>query len=508
MANNKITKRTLLTSALALFVCFAMLVGATFAWFTDSVTSDGNIIQTGTLEVEVSWANGKEDPAAATWTNANEGAIFNYDNWEPGYADVKHVKIENKGTLGLKYIVKIVANGEVTDLADVIDVYYFDPAAQITDRAALTADKRLGTLTEVLAGVETSATGELAKGENHTITLALKMQETAGNEYKGKSIGTDFSVVFLATQLMGEEDSFGTDYDANAPYVDYYVNSEATLKAALSEGGTIALTEDVAVTSTMTVEGDTRIILGGHDLDASANTSRPFNVSDGATLTIDAEGAEVAVGKYGLVNIPAGNDANVTINGGTFIANTDNGSFIKARGTGNIVVTLNNVNYVDASTNGGWIANAVEGNTVGNFELNVNGGTYDAYNGFAGVEKLHINGATIKVKQAGVSNSWGETLVENSTIVCTNEGTATEQANAPASCVSVSSNQTVTVKNCTLISEGGEATAVYTSGGTIVLENCTVTGDYAHYVTRGGTYPDAQFSTKVNGVEASNVVVH
>ena len=40
MTKKKSTKRALLTSALALLVCVSMLVGSTFAWFTDHVTSD------------------------------------------------------------------------------------------------------------------------------------------------------------------------------------------------------------------------------------------------------------------------------------------------------------------------------------------------------------------------------------------------------------------------------------------------------------------------------------
>lgn len=503
MKNTNFSKRSLVVSVLALFICFAMLLGTTFAWFTDTATSTNNVIKTGTFELAVSWAEGTEDPDNANWANADTGAIFNHDKWEPGYVDVKHIKIENKGNLALKYMVKIVANGEVTDLSDVIDVYYSDPAVQVTDRASL--GTKLGTLTEVLAGMETTAAGKLLEGETDTITLALKMQESAGNEYINKSIGTDFSVIFLATQVAHEEDGLGTnDYDNDASYVDTYANNEASLAEALANGGAVALTADVAVSNVLTVAADTTIYLNGHDLDASANTSRPFNVADGVKLTINAEGADIKVGKYGFVNVPAGNDATVVINGGNFTANTDNGSFIKARGTGNIVVTLNNVNYVDASANGGWIANAVE-SSVGNFELNVNGGTFEAYNGFSSVEKLSVKNATVKVKHNGVYNSSGEAVVDGCTIICTNEGTTQEQSAAPASCVAVSSNCTFTVKNSTLISENGEATAVYTSGGTMALENCTVTGAYAHYVT--GKYADAQFATTVDGV-AANVVVH
>ena len=211
------TKKSIFASAVALLLCFAMLLGTTFAWFTDSVTSANNIIQSGTLDVEMYWAEGTEDPSNTSWNDASKGAIFNNDKWEPGYVEVRHIKIENKGTLALQYKITIVANGEVTDLSDVIDVYYLDPAAQVVNRDQLTDNNKLGTLTEVIANLANTGTGSLAKGETDTVTLALKMQELAGNEYQNTALcDGGFSIQLLATQTTGEFDSFGDDYDNNA----------------------------------------------------------------------------------------------------------------------------------------------------------------------------------------------------------------------------------------------------------------------------------------------------
>ena len=173
MTKTKNTKRALLMNSLALLMCISMLIGSTFAWFTDSVTSKGNIIKSGTLDVEMYWAKGTEAPESANWNDASTGAIFNYDLWEPGYTEVRHIKIENKGSLALKYQLSIAANGEVSELADVIDVYYLDPAQQLSERSAIASDKKLGTLTQVLAAISTTASGDLEPGQSHTITLAL-----------------------------------------------------------------------------------------------------------------------------------------------------------------------------------------------------------------------------------------------------------------------------------------------------------------------------------------------
>ena len=245
--SKKTTKRALAMSFVSVFLCVCMLVGTTFAWFTDSVTSSNNVIKSGTLDVEMSWADGTKDPAdaATSWTNAKSGPIFTYDNWEPGYVDVKHIKIENKGTLALKYQLHIIANGEVTDLADVIDVYYTDPAEKIADRTTLSGKNPMGTLTAALDSMATTAYGELPAGDNHTVTIALKMQETADNKYQNLSIGSDFSVQLFATQLTAEKDSFNDQYDDGAmlPAVEK-VSSQADLNAAIASGAdTVYLAE-------------------------------------------------------------------------------------------------------------------------------------------------------------------------------------------------------------------------------------------------------------------------
>ena len=263
------TKKALISSIVVLALCFSMLIGTTFAWFTDSATSTGNIIKTGNLDVEMYYADGTEavPTTAEGWTDASTGAIFNYDNWEPGYVDVKHVQIKNNGTLALKYQVRIMANGEVSDLSDVIDVYYVDPAQAITDRAQLTADNYLGTLTAVLAGLDETASGKLEAEEAHTITLALKMQESAGNQYQNKSIGTDFSVIVLATQATAEDDSFDDQYDADATFAAEFNNFKAALaNAQAGDTVTLNLTHDAYLAA-----GEVMIAPEGVDIVVNGN---------------------------------------------------------------------------------------------------------------------------------------------------------------------------------------------------------------------------------------------
>ena len=212
MFKMKGTKRSLLMSALALLLCVSMLIGSTFAWFTDSVTSAGNIIKSGKLEVTMEWKDATATGAQKTYKDASEGAIFNYDKWEPGYVEAKNIKISNVGTLALQYNLRIAANGEVSELADVIDVYFAEGEITLANRE-MTKLKRVGTLSDVLEGMPANMAGDLKANTADTVTIALKMQEDAGNKYQGLSIGSDFSVVLMATQDNVEKDSFDENYD-------------------------------------------------------------------------------------------------------------------------------------------------------------------------------------------------------------------------------------------------------------------------------------------------------
>jgi len=236
MTKAKTTRRALFSSVIALFLCFSMLLGTTFAWFTDSVTSSGNIIQSGTLDVSLEHADNPLGKDEAGWVDASTGAIFNYDKWEPGYTVVKYVKVENEGTLDLKFVLSIVPNSDdavIYDLADVIEVYMVDGAVAV-ERAALKTDSTayVGTLSSLIEDADGAARGVLyaddadKAGKVYEIyTIALKMSETAGNEYQDLSVGGGFAVQLLATQLASESDSFDNKYDNGATFPEVAIGN-------------------------------------------------------------------------------------------------------------------------------------------------------------------------------------------------------------------------------------------------------------------------------------------
>lgn len=368
MNQKKSTKRTLITSALSLVLCMAMLIGTTFAWFTDSVVSEGNIIKAGKLDAELNY----KTALAEEWKDASEGAIFNYDLWEPGYVDAKYVQVANIGNLAFKYRLNIVpetpvAEGEV-NLADVIDVYIVaEPTEDIT-RGSLASIKKVGTLSQLMADADGAAYGILlpkegskevelapedaaiAVTEQVTLGIALKMQEEAGNEYQELSVGGGFRVELLATQYTWENDNFDNQYDANAKY-EGEVGTVGELQAALNKGGKIKVLNDINVT--------------GKGLVVPADVSAVLEMN-GNVIISENHKSEGAVLK---------NEGKLTVNNGTITSNGANGgSAINNSGT---LIVNNSVLNGAPNADGSWPSYTVNNSGV----MTVNDSTITSVHG-------------------------------------------------------------------------------------------------------------------------------
>ena len=259
----KDTKRSFLTSCVALFLCFAMLLGTTFAWFTDVVTSSGNKIVSGTLDLDLQL----KDKDSGTYSSINESSdpIFNYDKWEPGYTDAKVLKVENVGSLAFKWVGNFVSREAISNLSEVIDVYIKTSDSDISypaDREELTLAngwKNIGTLNQIIDAPDHPVSGALLSGESDYFAIALHMQESAGNEYQGKELGA-FDIAVHAAQYSAEEDSFDKDYDKDAAWPEGVIHGGITASANVSKDANGKLSSAVSVQS-----GDNKI---GADLPA------------------------------------------------------------------------------------------------------------------------------------------------------------------------------------------------------------------------------------------------
>ena len=204
MNTKKATKRALLTSVMALVMCVVMLVGTTFAWFTDTASTGVNKIQAGNLDIELqmkdnegNWVNaeGKTLPFLVKGEIPAEGTQI---LWEPGCTYyVPEVRVLNKGNLAVKFEYVPEALGVTGKLAEVLELVFKTPVDN--------EGNDINIEPEVLKPGEASPAW----------SFGYHMLESAGNEYQ-KATATGMCVTVVATQATYENDSFGNTYDAGA----------------------------------------------------------------------------------------------------------------------------------------------------------------------------------------------------------------------------------------------------------------------------------------------------
>lgn len=219
MMKTRSTKRALLTSGLALLLCVSMLIGSTFAWFTDSVTSTGNKIVAGTLDIQLLMDGDVDgtydDISKNTSPIFGAGSIAQNNNaetlWEPGKTQVAYLAIKNNGNLALKYTVGLDVQNVSKDLYKAME---YAIVADADKDAPVTAWNGGNAVVEGTQSV--SGDVSLAAGATHYFALVIHMNEEAGNEYQGGEVNFDLTI--LATQDTVERDSFDDQYDANAEY--------------------------------------------------------------------------------------------------------------------------------------------------------------------------------------------------------------------------------------------------------------------------------------------------
>ena len=221
--NQKATKRALLTSVMALVMCVVMLVGTTFAWFTDTASTGVNKIVSGNLKVDIIGANSDSHIEKLDFTKAT-GAEGENLLWEPGCRYLTEgFRIANNGNLALKWKAEInkdnITDGKVEgstiakdgkSLLDVIDFYVVTSTDENADAVAIE-----------------NFTGNLAKGAKSGVYyIKGVMKTTAGNDYQDLTLD-GITITVYATQDTVESDSYDNQYDKYAQYGERTVKNEA-----------------------------------------------------------------------------------------------------------------------------------------------------------------------------------------------------------------------------------------------------------------------------------------
>ena len=254
MESSKSTKRALLTSALALLMCVTMLVGATFAWFTDTASTGVNKIQAGNLDIKVEYTLDGEN-----WRDLDGATdIFQKGLWEPGHTEVVALKFKNNGNLALKYNINMNIVDETVGinkseqeykLSDYLKVKTLSQEASLIGDICI--DMAFSARNDGL-GYTATANFKDATVLDHDLFLApgqvgnylimkVYMPETVGNEANAisteKAASINFGLNVVATQVPYEKDSFGNTYDKDAKYPDVAYTQASTqeeLNAALN----------------------------------------------------------------------------------------------------------------------------------------------------------------------------------------------------------------------------------------------------------------------------------
>ena len=488
MVSKKNTKKALLMSALSLLLCCSMLIGTTFAWFTDEVTSGKNQIIAGNLDVELEYARVVDGQITGWDTVAGKTAIFDPNAlWEPGRVEVVYLKVSNLGTLELKYQLGVNVYKEITgkteDGKDInLSEHLVFKVVEMPDALTTYTDREA---VQLAAGTEKGLkdyNGETkaldpkdgANDEDY-VALIVYMPETVGNEanYRGTAIPTiELGINLFATQKDAESDSFGPDYDEDAWHADMIVFNAAELAAALHNGGKIELGADVTLTESV-------------------------EIPEGIEATLNLNGKTVTGTAVKQVHTLVNNGVLEVFDGTITSAGNDGGSAIRNNGT--MVVTnavLNGAPY--AGADGIWFPSYA----VNNYgEMTINSCTIVANHGGVANSKnakVELNDVTIEVKGFGGSSH----VFYNSGELTINSGSYTHKGKGDGT---ILSNSNIAVVNGgTFVVEGGaygpalskgtltinggdlsDITAFYNWGGTASVAGGTFGFNPAAYIVAG-----------------------
>ena len=414
-------------SALSAVLCAGMLAGTTFAWFTDTVSSTGNSIMAGNLDITATKAElDTSADAQYTFTNRDDetetyalafGAAEEFDGeaiiaetaFAPGMWNAKLLTVTNAGDLAAYVKLNFVTQDE--GLADAL---WFD-------FIGVNGESVTGELTHremsTLEGFGSDMEIPLAADESVSYILIYGMDKEAGNTYQGMNFNVD-------AYILARQQTEGARYDA-------VPTTQQGLEESLAAGGEVVLGADIVMSpnghgetegylvAQMSVTENTTLDLGGKTfaLNTEETTeSLPYtpamiSVMDN-TLTIEGEGVIDAEAGYNTaygINILGGT---VVINGGTFYGamsavQVQKGTLVINGGFFDLAATIKVaapqyasylINCIDAAYKDGSAVVEIKGGTFVNFNPSYNAaegeGTNFVADGYKVISKEQDNGET------------------------------------------------------------------------------------------------------------------
>ena len=307
------TKRSLIASILVLCLCLTSFVGTTYAWFTDSVTSENNIIKSGNLDIELEYAVFNEDGTFKEWKDVeNASDILTNLLWEPGVAEVAYLRVANAGSLALKYQLGInITETPGVNAADqeflLSNYIQFGVVENVNGETGKYANREaaidaVDAAKKISAGYTKSTS--MTAGQALYLALVVWMPEEVGNEANHN--GTDvpqinLGINIVATQMTAESDSFGPDYDDGA----FIPVAPEALPA--NPDSTTVLAVKGSAESNVTVKVPATVLAGLHEevTSLSVAASKPIVNTENKTISfstvelVDQNGEEVDIAATG-----------------------------------------------------------------------------------------------------------------------------------------------------------------------------------------------------------------
>ena len=534
MNNHKATKRALLTSVMALVMCVVMLVGTTFAWFTDTATANINKIEAGNLDVQLFYAN-NADGVSAGWTELTNNSTtvlkFLQSNgttatqqdfyWEPGGTySLPALKVVNNGNLNLKYKIEITGIKGSAKLNDVIDwTMKLDGA-----------DFAIGSehvLNAAAAGTESA----------DILTISGKMRETAGNTYMNEKI-EGITITLKATQAIGEYDSTTNDYDKDAPYTTVNVSNEEELRTALFNAPTDGSGVKIVLQGDITLDMYYSALLFAH-----SNTADKWQHSGG----LSAEDAAIEAAKPENNEVPDYSTAYDTlahyktaVNGWDTVSNdlaeqakfganfpmsaTNPVARLVVKPGQDVIIDLNGKTIAKRAdaTHGSW--SATDTDIIANYGMlkitdSANGGKVvgRGYYSCVGAVLHNYSGAIMTVEKAEIDgNAAGFTAGTGQYVIANDGGTvvidgANVHDTATSASLVVNTAGTMTIKGNATLNHPNTKT-INCKGGEVFVESAKITSNAYSVYAAGGTVTVTDSGVTVTGsgtmTEDGGTIVH
>ncbi|MBR5942355.1 MAG: SipW-dependent-type signal peptide-containing protein, partial [Clostridia bacterium] len=309
MTKKRSAKNAFISSLVMLCLCVTMLVGTTFAWYTDSVTSGRNTIVAGSLDMTLQYYTGTDGDFTkdANWTKVTSTTPVFSDStsFEPGATQVAYVRVKNTGDLAFKYKLTIAVDSETigknkagADLK-LSDILYYGTEEFAAQGHApyATRDAAINAVKENKAKIASALLKEYqiveAGKTSDVIAIVIYMPAETGNDANpdpAHKPSITFGLNALATQYAKESDSFNNQYDANAEYPAPAEASQTVTAATPTDLEVEAGAFSVTVPAAAQTQGDVYTVKAS---DVVTNTTSAGDATVSFDLSLYKNGTKV-----------------------------------------------------------------------------------------------------------------------------------------------------------------------------------------------------------------------